>query len=135
MNLHLLLHISGMVATAMGVFSIAILNEAIKRLRISLSEERIFTFHKTRNSHDTTIEQLRDSEANENSALLVPTSNNTQCEWLKYFRGKLPTKDVIFDEMLYSIQNLLSYALMLVAMTYSFYLFAAVIVGMVIGKI
>ena len=71
-----MLHISGMVATAMGVFSIAILNEAIKRLRISLSEERIFTFHKTRNSHDTTIEQLRDSDANENSNL-VPTSNNT----------------------------------------------------------
>ena len=53
---------------------------------------------------------------------------------LNNLRGKLPTKNIIFDAMLYSIQNLLSYALMLVAMTYSFYLFAAVILGMVIGK-
>ena len=65
-----------MIATVMGVFSLAILNEAIKCWRISLTEEIFFTFHKSSNSHDTTIEQLRDSDANENSNL-VPTSNNT----------------------------------------------------------
>lgn len=116
-----------MIATVMGVFSLAILNEAIKCWRISLNEEIFFTFHKSSNSHDTTIEQLRDSEANESSRLVLSTSNNNQ-------RGKLPTKDKLFDVALYSIQNLLSYTLMLVAMTYSFYLFVAVILGMVIGK-
>ena len=116
-----------MIATVMGVFSLAILNEAIKCWRISLNEEIFFTFHKSSNSHDTTIEQLHDSEANESSRLVLSTSNNNQ-------RGKLPTKDKLFDVALYSIQNLLSYTLMLVAMTYSFYLFVAVILGMVLGK-
>ena len=112
--------VSGMVATSIAVLSIAILNEAIKRIRIHLMEETISTRIPCTNE---TIEDTREvNEAVDEATPLVSQSYN------RYNMQK------ILDVLLYGVQTIVNYLLMLVAMSYSTWLFLAVILGMTTGN-
>ena len=112
--------VSGMVATSIAVLSIAILNEAIKRIRIHLMEETISTRIPCTNE---AIEDTREvNEAVDEATPLVSQSYN------RYNMQK------ILDVLLYGVQTIVNYLLMLVAMSYSTWLFLAVIIGMTAGN-
>ena len=112
--------VSGMVATSIAVLSIAILNEAIKRIRIHLMEETISTRIPCTNE---AIEDTREvNETVDEATPLVSQSYN------RYNMQK------ILDVLLYGVQTIVNYLLMLVAMSYSTWLFLAVILGMTTGN-
>ena len=66
----------GMVATSISVLSIAVLNEAIKRLRINLSEEIVGFLNKC--SKTTSEESIRDNHTNENTPLIQHSNNRNR---------------------------------------------------------
>ena len=112
--------VSGMVATSIAVLSIAILNEAIKRIRIHLMEETISARIPCTNE---AIEDTR--EVNETVGEATPLVSQS---YNRYNMQK------ILDVLLYGVQTVVNYLLMLVAMSYSTWLFLAVIMGMTAGN-
>ena len=67
---------SGMVATSISVLSIAVLNEAIKRLRINLSEVSVRFLSKCPKT--TSEESIRDNHTNENTPLIQQSNNRNR---------------------------------------------------------
>ena len=67
---------SGMVATSISVLSIAVLNEAIKRLRINLSEVIVRFLNKCPKT--TSEESIRDNHTNENTPLIQQSNNRNR---------------------------------------------------------
>ena len=110
----------GMLGTSIAVLSMAILNEAIKRMRIHLMEKTISTKIPCANE---AIEDTR--EVNETLGEATPLVSQSH---IRYNMQK------ILDVLLYGVQTIVNYLLMLVAMSYSTWLFLAVILGMTTGN-
>jgi len=117
----------GLIATCVGFFSLSMVTEAIKRTRVHIIE-KIRLESKERD--DNTIEDV-DTNPNvehaEGENLLTPIQVESQ-RWTK------STKSKVFDGILFSLQMISSYILMLVVMTFSAWLFIAVVLGQSIGS-
>ena len=112
----------GLVALSTCFFSIAILNEAVKQLRITYQEEAIGICRVRDRSVNTPVENNA-IEDEEDTNPLLPTN-----------LGLSMTKLKVLDGVLFSIQMVLSYLLMLVVMSYSVWLFFAIVFGQAIGS-
>ena len=117
-----------MIATCVGFFSFSVISEAIKRTRVHVIEK---TIHQTRrNVEDTITNDVLDDQHAEEEDLLVRTPDHAPDEQ----RWSTKTKLKVLDGILFSIQMISSYILMLVAMTFSGWLFIAIVLGQSIGQ-
>lgn len=105
-----------MVALSTCFFSIAILNEAVKQLRVTYQEEAIGLTRAKSNVAPNPVED-------EDTEPLISSNVGLSLTRLK-----------IFDGLLFSVQMILSYLLMLVVMSYSVWLFLAIVMGQAIGS-
>ena len=112
----------GLVALSTCFFSTAILNEAVKQLRITYQEEAIGVC-KFRNPAVSTPIENSVIENEDDTNPLLPTNS-----------GLSLTKLKLLDGVLFSVQMVLSYLLMLAVMSYSVWLFLAIVVGQAIGS-
>jgi len=118
----------GLIATCVGFFSFSVISEAIKRTRVHVIEK---TIHQTRrNVEDTTTNDVLDDQHAEEEDLLVRTPDHAPDEP----RWSTKTKLKVLDGILFSIQMISSYILMLVVMTFSGWLFIAIVLGQSIGQ-
>ena len=121
-------NITGLIATCVGFFSFSVISEAIKRTRVHVIEK---TIHQTRrNVEDTTTNDVLDDQHAEEEDLLVRTPDHAPDEP----RWSTKTKLKVLDGILFSIQMISSYILMLVVMTFSGWLFIAIVLGQSIGQ-
>ena len=121
-------NITGLIATCVGFFSFSVISEAIKRTRVHVIEK---TIHQTiRNVEDTITNDLLDDQHAEEEDLLVRTPDHAPDEP----RWSTKTKLKVLDGILFSIQMISSYILMLVVMTFSGWLFIAIVLGQSIGQ-
>ena len=121
-------NITGLIATCVGFFSFSVISEAIKRTRVHVIEK---TIHQTRrNVEDTITNDVLDDQHAEEEDLLVRTPDHAPDEQ----RWSTKTKLKVLDGILFSIQMISSYILMLVAMTFSGWLFIAIVLGQSIGQ-
>ena len=121
-------NITGLIATCVGFFSFSVISEAIKRTRVHVIEK---TIHQTRrNVEDTTTNDVLDDQHAEEEDLLVRTPDHAPDEQ----RWSTKTKLKVLDGILFSIQMISSYILMLVVMTFSGWLFIAIVLGQSIGQ-
>ena len=114
-----------MVAISICFSALAILNEAVKQLRATLQKEAIVGHRKSaeRCSHRDLEEEPELSNVIENPLLSHAPPAATNLKKLK-----------IMDGILFAIQMVLSYLVMLVVMSYSIWIFLAVIIGQAIGS-
>lgn len=121
-------NITGLIATCVGFFSFSVISEAIKRTRVHVIEK---TIHQTRrNVEDTITNDVLDDQHAEEEDLLVRTPDHAPDEQ----RWSTKTKLKVLDGILFSIQMISSYILMLVVMTFSGWLFIAIVLGQSIGQ-
>ena len=121
-------NITGLIATCVGFFSFSVISEAIKRTRVHVIEK---TIHQTRrNVEDTITNDVLDDQNAEEEDLLVRTPDHAPDEQ----RWSTKTKLKVLDGILFSIQMISSYILMLVVMTFSGWLFIAIVLGQSIGQ-
>ena len=122
-------NITGLIATCVGFFSFSVISEAIKRTRVHVIEK---TIHQTRiNVEDTITNDVLDVQNDEEEEdLLVRTPDHASDEQ----RWTTKTKLKVLDGILFSIQMISSYILMLVVMTFSGWLFIAIVFGQSIGQ-
>ena len=114
-----------MVAISICFSALAILNEAVKQLRATLQKEAIVGHRKSSKSCSyRDLEEEPDlSNVIENPLLSQAPPAATNLKKLK-----------IMDGILFAIQMVLSYLVMLVVMSYSIWIFLAVIIGQAIGS-
>lgn len=119
-----------MIATCVGFFSFSVISEAIKRTRVHVIEKTIH--HSRRNQVEDTItnDVLDDQHAEEEDLLVRTTPDHAPDEQ----RWSTKTKLKVLDGILFSIQMISSYILMLVVMTFSGWLFIAIVLGQSIGQ-
>ena len=121
-------NITGLIATCVGFFSFSVISEAIKRTRVHVIEK---TIHQTRrNVEDTITNDVLDDQHAEEEDLLVRTPDHAPDEQRWSTKSKLK----VLDGILFSIQMISSYILMLVVMTFSGWLFIAIVLGQSIGQ-
>ena len=121
-------NITGLIATCVGFFSFSVISEAIKRTRVHVIEK---TIHQNRrNVEDTVTNDVLDDQHAEEEDLLVRTPDHAPDEQ----RWSTKTKLKVLDGILFSIQMISSYILMLVVMTFSGWLFIAIVLGQSFGQ-
>ena len=120
-----------MIATCVGFFSFSVISEAIKRTRVHVIEKTIH--HSRRNQVEDTItnDVLDDQHAEEEEDFLVRTTPDHAPDEQRW---STKTKLKVLDGILFSIQMISSYILMLVVMTFSGWLFIAIVLGQSIGQ-
>ena len=127
---------TGLIATCVGFFSLSVISEAIKRTRVHLNK---LTINHVRKHPKNTIvpndivEDVSNTEeeisnAEEENLVVVPDQASDEQRW------SIKTKLKLLDGMLFSIQMISSYILMLVVMTFSGWLFLAVVFGQTFGQ-
>ena len=123
-------NITGLIATCVGFFSFSVISEAIKRTRVHVIEK---TIHQTRRNVEDTItnDVLDDQHAEEEEDFLVRTTPDHAPDEQRW---STKTKLKVLDGILFSIQMISSYILMLVVMTFSGWLFIAIVLGQSIGQ-
>ena len=121
-------NITGLIATCVGFFSFSVISEAIKRTRVHVIEK---TIHQTRRNVEDTItnDVLDDQHAEEEDSLVRTPDHAPDAQ-----RWSTKTKLKVLDGILFSIQMISSYILMLVVMTFSGWLFIAIVLGQSIGQ-
>jgi len=112
-----------LIATCVGFFSLSVVTEAIKRTRVHIIEK---TLQEAKKRNDSAIEDVDTNVDHAEEDNLVTPIQQPQ-RWTN--SAKLKVLDGIF----FSLQMFSSYILMLVVMTFSAWLFIAVIVGQSIG--
>ena len=112
-----------MIATCVGFCSLSVVTEAIKRTRVHIIEK---TLQEAKERNDSAIEDVDTNVDHAEEDNLVTPIQQPQ-RWTN--SAKLKVLDGIF----FSLQMFSSYILMLVVMTFSAWLFIAVIVGQSIG--
>ena len=112
-----------MIATCVGFCSLSVVTEAIKRTRVHIIEK---TLQEAKEQNDNSnVDRDTNTEQAEEENLLTPIQQPTR--WTN------STKLKVIDGVLFSLQMISSYILMLVVMTFSAWLFIAVVVGQSIG--
>lgn len=132
--------VASMVATSVGCFSLAVLNEALKRLRVHLQENAIVQRRWSAASLNINDSEWQSQNGEEQSLLRrrrhVRRYGQGSPEIIDRFKALsgagCPAKTL--DGILYCVQTTLSYGMMLVVMTYSFWLFLSVALGTVTGS-
>lgn len=109
-----------MAATSVSFFSVAILNEAIKSLRLNVQAKAVDHCHNVPHG-DRSISEHDDTESTE---LITSTQSNLQMSYYK-----------VIDGLLYALQTVLSFAMMLAVMSFSAWIFLATIFGTTLGNV
>lgn len=123
------------VLSAIGIFFITVAYEGLKYWREKLYADNVCVSDKSSESNLTnslpkkTI-RYEVTKMRENKKFLVYFDN---LNFLFYFRQYLISKSHILQTLLHLIQVFVSYALMLIVMTYNVYLVLAVVLGATCG--
>ena len=123
-----------MIAISLCFSSLAILNEALKQFRATIQEEAIMNMakrecHLQNHSNSEAEPELNVMEDNEEDERLRILSSGSDPN-----RNLNLTKLKIMDGILFCVQMILSYLVMLVVMSYSIWIFLAVILGQAVGS-
>ena len=134
---------AGMMAISLCFASLAILNEALKQFRATIQEEAIVEMAK----RECLLQNQSNSEEDEPESNVIEDTNefDNDDEHLRILssssssayphRNQLNlTKLKIMDGILFCSQMILSYLVMLAVMSYSIWIFIAVILGQAIGS-